>query len=84
MMSKVAKYSAALVGSALMTALGFGLVAGASVDLLLQPYYWVVSISLAAFAGLATGTGIGGVERRPNVVRMSPAVARPAVVALAA
>lgn len=83
-MSMVAKYSAALVGSAVMTAFGFGLVAGASADLLLQPYYWVVSISLAALAGLAMGTGIGGVERRPNVVRMTPAVARPAPVALAA
>lgn len=83
-MSMVAKYSAALVGSAVMTAFGFGLVAGASADLLLQPYYWVVSISLASLAGLAMGTGIGGVERRPNVVRMTPAVARPAPVALAA
>jgi hypothetical protein len=83
-MSMVAKYSAALVGSALMTALGFGLVAGASADLLLQPHYWVVSISLAALSGLAMGNGIGGVERRSNVIRMAPAAVRPAVVALAA
>lgn len=79
----VAKYGAALAGSALLTALGFGLVAGASIDLLFQPHYWVVTISLAAFSGLSMGKGIGGVERRSNVVRMAPKAANPAI-ALAA
>ena len=47
-MSNVAKYVAALAASALLTALDFGLVRSASVDLFLQPYFWVVSMSLAA------------------------------------
>jgi hypothetical protein len=83
-MSMVAKFGAALAGSAVLTALGFGLVAGGSADLFLQPWYWVVSISLAGLAGLGMGNGIGSVERRSNVVRMAPAVAHPTIVALAA
>ncbi|MFN7400092.1 MAG: hypothetical protein ACK5SX_13790 [Sandaracinobacter sp.] len=67
-MSNVAKYVAALAASALLTALDFGLVGSASVDLFLQPYFWVVSMSLAALTGLAMGNGIGGEERRSNVV----------------
>jgi hypothetical protein len=84
MMSMVAKYGAALAASALMTAIGFGLVAGASIDLLFQPHYWVVSVSLAGLSGLVMGNGIGGVERRSNVVRLTPKGPGPAVVALAA
>ena len=70
-MSMVAKYGAALAGSALMTALGFGLVAGASIDLLFQPHYWVVTLSLAAFFGLTMGKGIGSEERRADGLRMA-------------
>lgn len=83
-MSMVAKFGAALAGSALLTALGFGLVAGASADLFLQPWYWVVSISLAGLAGLGMGNGISSSRGRANVVRMAPAVVSPAIVAIAA
>lgn len=83
-MSMVARYSAALAASAVITAFAFGLVAGASADLLLQPYYWVVSISLASLAGLGLGNGSGSVERRSNVVRMASPAARPAAMAIAA
>lgn len=79
-MSMVAKYGSALAASALVTAVGFGLVAGLSADLFLQPHYWIVSVSLAALAALGMGTGIGNAHRR---ARPAPRV-RPALVALAA
>jgi hypothetical protein len=83
-MSMVARYSAALAASAVLTAFAFGLVAGASADLLLQPYYWVVSISLAGLAGLGMGNGNGSANRRSTVVRMAPPGVRPATMAIAA
>ena len=83
-MSMVTKFAAALAGSALMTALGAGLMSGTSADLFTQPWYWVVSISLAGLAGLGMGNGIGRVERRAQVVRTAPAVGHPTIVALAA
>lgn len=63
-MSMVAKTSAALAGSALVTACAHGFTAGFPADLLLQPYYWVMTVSLAALSGLAMGSGIGGTESR--------------------
>jgi len=69
MTSMVAKMSAALVGSALVTAVLHGMVAGVPADLLLQPYYWVMTVSLAALTGLTMGTGIGGTEARYKPVR---------------
>lgn len=83
-MSMVARYSAALTTSLVITAFAFGLVAGTSADLFLQPYYWVISICLASLAGLGLGNGMGSVERRSNVVRMAPAAVQPAAVAMAA
>jgi hypothetical protein len=68
-MSMVAKMSAALVGSAFVTAFTHGMVAGFPADLLLQPYYWVMTVSLAALTGLSMGTGIGGTESRYQAVR---------------
>jgi hypothetical protein len=83
-MSMVAKSMSALAASALLTAFGHSLVGGLAADLLIQPHFWVISVSLAGLIGLATGSGIGGDKPRANVVRMVPTASRPAISAVAA
>jgi hypothetical protein len=81
-MSMVAKFGAALAGSAMLTALGFGLVAGASIDLLFQPYFWIISVSLAGLFGLAMGTGSS--SKSCEAMQMKARAARSGSMALAA
>jgi hypothetical protein len=83
-MSMVAKSSAALVGSALVSALLHGLVEGLPADLLVQPYYWVTTVSLAALSGLAMGKGIGGAERRYPAIRNAMPAGRNVATGIAA
>lgn len=63
-MSKVAQYSAVFTGSAVMTALALAALSGFSAEMLLQPVFWIMTVSMAALAGLGLGNGIGGTERR--------------------
>jgi hypothetical protein len=63
-MSKVTQYSAAFAGAAFMTALALGALSGFSAETLFQPVFWIMTVSMAALAGLGMGDGIGGTERR--------------------
>lgn len=62
-MSKVAKYSAMVAGSALFVAIVLALVSGFSAATLLQPFFWICTAAVTALVGLARGEGIGGSEQ---------------------
>ena len=68
-MSKVAKFSTVLAASMALTAFGIAILSGFSVETLVSPHFWVISISLTGLFGLALGNGIGEAagERRPNL-----------------
>jgi hypothetical protein len=53
-----------------------GAISGFSAEVLAQPFYWIMTVSLAALAGLAMGDGIGAkTVRRAPVQAQSPAFA---------
>ncbi len=57
-MTMITRYTTAMAGSAVLTALALGAAGSVSADLLLQPYFWVATFSLTGLSGLAMGTGI--------------------------
>jgi hypothetical protein len=61
-MTMVTRYTTAMAGSAFLTALALGAAGAVPADLLLQPYFWVATLSLTGLSGLAMGNGIGGAK----------------------
>ena len=68
-MMKVAKFSAALATSVVVTSFGIAVLSGFTSETLVSPHFWVISVSLAGMFGLGMGNGIGEKmgERAPNL-----------------
>jgi hypothetical protein len=68
-MMNVAKFSAALASSVVLTAICIAALSGFTYETLVSPHFWVISVSLAGIFGLAMGDGIGEKpgERMPNL-----------------
>ena len=63
-MMKVAKFSAALATSVVVTSFGIAVLSGFTSETLVSPHFWVISVSLAGLFSLAIGNGIGTAPNR--------------------